>query len=873
MPEDKDLSKMSDMMTHYFTVKQDYPDCMLLYRLGDFYEMFSEDAKTCSRALGLTLTGRSCGLEERMPMCGIPAKALDAYLPKMIEAGFKVAICEQLNVPTPSNPKVEREVVRVITPGTLIDASLLDTSNNYLACVYKGDDTLGVSYIDISTGDFYTYQLNEDLSLELNDIFSTIKPHEIIANSAVQAIEDDLPISKMQLIPAFGYIDDKEFDYESCRDLVLTQLKIKSLKEIGCENKFASIVSAGVLLKYVRNTQKRDLSHINKLALLDIKKYMQIDATSRRNLELTESSRDRTTKGSLLWVLDKTKTSMGKRTIKSLIDNPLLSENEINYRLGGVEDFVKNIVVREQMRDLLYNIFDIERLTGRISYNNLTPKDCLALSKSLKIIAPIKTLLAKLSSDFAKKINENLLTFDAIVQLIDSAINENCTNNIKDGDVIKLGFNAELDDIINIQTSSAETLSRMEEAEKIATGIKNLKIGYNRVFGYYIEVSKGSVETVPYRYIRKQTLVNGERFITEELKNVEEKILNAADRKQELEVELFNKIREVLLGEVANLQKVSKAIGMLDAIVSFATVAVEQNYVKPIITKNNTKLEIIGGRHPVVEKILKRDFVSNDTIMNNDDSRTMLITGPNMAGKSTYMRQVALITLMAQIGCFVPAKSARVAITDRIFTRIGASDDLMFGQSTFMVEMAEVSNILHNATDKSLILLDEIGRGTSTFDGLSIAWSVIEYISKNFHCKTLFSTHFHELTDLEGVLDGLKNYKIQVQEYNNSVIFLRKITRGCANRSFGIEVASLANLPEEVVERAKIILHNLEQHDLNKDIIKNNCVDNGEEKKMAEYRKGLTQVAGILNDLDLNTLTPLNAFDILIQLKNYIKKD
>jgi len=865
------MQELTPMMKHYFSLKENYKDCILLYRLGDFYEMFFEDAETCSRVLGLTLTGRDYGKMGRAPLCGVPVKAVDTYICKLIEAGFKVAVCEQLSAPKKGSKEVvERDVVRVITPGTVIESSILDGgSNNYLAVVFKQKDKLGVSYLDISTGEFNITEFNEDLILNLNDLFATIKPKEVIANNEVKEIEDLIACVKMQVVPTFSYIEDKDFEYNECLNTVLHQLKLEKITE-SYKNKFMAISCAGVLLRYVAITQKRDLSHINQLNWIDNNKNMQIDANSRRNLELTENSKDRGKKGTLLWVLDKTKTNMGKRTLKKYIDSPLLNVEDINYRLNGVEELVKNIVSREQLKELLYNIYDIERLTARISYNNINPKDCLALNKSLSLIPEIKKVLLKLNSKIVNDIISDLDDYSDVVDLLTAAIREDCSNNFREGNFIKQGFNKELDEIIEIQTNSSNTLSLMEASEKELTGIKNLKIGFNRVFGYYIEVAKSQIEMVPFRYIRKQTLAGGERYITEELKELEEKILHAGDRQIEIELDLFNYIRNFLLTKVKNLQITAKAIGVLDTILSFATVSAEKNYVKPVFSKNNKNIEIIEGRHPVVETILKNDFVPNDTIMNDSDSRTMLITGPNMAGKSTYMRQVALICIMAQIGCFVPAKSAKMTLTDRIFTRIGASDDLLFGQSTFMVEMSEVSNILNNATNSSLVLLDEIGRGTSTFDGLSIAWSIMEYIAKNYRCKTLFSTHFHELTDLEGLLDGVKNYKVMVKEYNNTIIFLRKIVRGSANRSFGIEVASLADLPQEVIDRAKQILHSLEQHDLNKDLI--NEVESNTNEEKSNYRQNLNEVAGILKELNVNTLTPLNAFDILIQLKGYVEK-
>ncbi len=868
-----DINTMSPMMKQYMMTKQEYSDCILLYRLGDFYEMFFDDAVVCSRVLSLTLTSKDAGKGQKAPMCGVPAKAIDTYVQKLIEEGYKIAICEQTDE-MDNNKILKRDITRIITPGTVVETNILDGgTNNYLAALYTENNKIGVSYIDISTGEFYISELETDVYTQLNDILSVVRPKEIIANEDMKIIEESMPAVKAGIVPAFSYNNSVTYDFASAKANLLKQLNTISLKEYNCATKYLAITSAGALLEYVQHTQRRDLTHINNVTLVDYSKYMQIDANSRKNLEITENSRDGGKKGSLYWVLDKNKTNMGKRTLRHFLDNPLVNESEINYRLAGVDEFVRNIVAREQIKELLYNIYDVERLTGKVSYNIITPKDCLALSKSLKYIPDIKAILEKFNSRISKDILGDLHNYTKIVDMLDRAIDEECTSNVKEGGFIKIGFNKELDELINFQKNGAKLISDLETTERTATGITKLKVGYNRVFGYYIEVPKSSLSAVPYRYIRKQTLVNGERFITEELKDLEDKILSANDRKLLLEMTLFAEIREILLKEVRNLQETAKAIGILDTIVSFATVAVERNYVKPIIQKGNTKLEILGGRHPVVEAVLKgSEFVPNDTLMDNGESRTMLITGPNMAGKSTYMRQVALITLMAQIGCYVPAKSAKIAIADRIFTRIGASDNLMFGQSTFMVEMLEVSNILKNATNNSLILLDEIGRGTSTFDGLSIAWSIIEYIANNFYCKTLFSTHFHELTELEGILDGVKNYKIQVKEYNNSIIFLRKIVRGSANQSFGIQVAALAELPQVVIDKAADILHSLEQHDLNRNII-NDSINNNDDKEKLDQRRQLNEIKAVLTDLDINSLTPLSAFDILVQLKNMLKKD
>ena len=863
-----DKNQLTPMMQQYIQTKEEYKDAILLYRLGDFYEMFFEDAEICSRVLEITLTGKSCGLKDRAPMCGIPYHAADPYIAKLIESGYSVAICEQLTEPEKGKTLVERGVVRIITPGTVIDSSLVtEAQSNYLASIYKEKDSIGLSYIDISTGDFYMTEMTDgEILSQLNDSLVRIKPSEVICNNEMKSFERDLSCSIGQYVPPFKVYSEDNFDFKNGQESLKQQLNVQSLKEYNCATRQFGIRSAGALLKYVFETQKRELQHINKLEYVINNEYMQIDANTRRNLELTESSKDRKKRGSLLWLLDKTETKMGLRVLTNFISQPLFNERKINYRLKGVEELVKNIYIREEVRQSLHNIYDIERLCGKVSYGNLTPKDCVALKNSLSLIPNIKNKINGLSSDIIKDIDSDLYNFDSIVDMLDRAFIDNPPLIIRDGGFIKSGFSAELDELVNISTNGTKFLVELEQREKEQTGIKNLKIGYNKVFDYYIEVTNGQKDLVPYNYTRKQTLSNCERYITEELKQLETKILNAQEKKISLELELFDKIRKTLLDNLVKMQASARALALLDAILSLSLVAAERNYVKPIIDKTSSVIEIIDGRHPVVEAISRDDFVPNDTALNKTDCRTMVITGPNMAGKSTYMRQVALITLMAHIGSFVPARSAKIGLTDRIFTRVGASDDLAFGQSTFMVEMSEVSNILKNATNNSLIILDEAGRGTSTFDGLSIAWSVMEYVSKHLCAKTLFATHYHELTDLEGVLEGIKNYRINVKEFNNSIIFLRKIVRGGTNKSFGIEVASLAGLPDDVINRAKEILNSLEESQINKgvSVIENN--DNSKQKMMAANK-----IMQILSDLNVNTLTPLNAFDILVDLKNQLK--
>lgn len=869
---------LSPMMTHYLNIKKDYQDAILFYRLGDFYEMFFEDAELASRELELTLTGRDCGLDKRAPMCGIPHHAAENYIGRLLEKGYKVAICEQLTEPKKGVKIVERGVVRVITPGTLMDSSMLDeTNNNYIASIYKEKDALGVSVVDISTGKFIVAEIiNDNIMARLNDFLVSIKPREIILNEEMKTYYDMLPCVVSQYIPASQVYSQDYFDYENSIELIKGQLQVDNIKKFSFNNRQFAIISAGAVLKYINETQKRFLVHINNIEYQSTDGYMQIDANTRRNLELTETIKDRRKRGSLFWALNKTKTSMGARLLRSYIEQPLYNEKLINNRLSAVEELTKNIVARGKLADVLYNIYDIERLCGRISYNNLLTTDCILLKNSLANLPELTQILEPFKSTNISKIASNIGEFSDIVELLDNAIVDK--NNIikpnKDGDIIKYGFNKELDEYINISKSGKVWITELETQERETTGIKNLKIAYNKVFGYYIEVPRAQVGSVPYHYVRRQTVANSERYITEDLKQIEDKILNADSMKEALEKQIFAEIREKLLSRLNEIKVTAGAVAELDVLLSFSTVAMENNYCKPLVSSKHNNLEIIGGRHPIVELInTSEEFVANDTIMNSEDARTMIITGPNMAGKSTYMRQVALITLMAHLGSYVPATSAKICLVDKIFTRIGASDDLSMGQSTFMVEMSEVSYILKNATNNSLLILDEIGRGTSTFDGLSIAWSVIEYISKQLTAKTLFSTHYHELTELEGLLEGIKNYKVSVKEFNNSIIFLRKIVRGGASRSFGIEVASLAGLPEEVLTRARDILHILEENDLSKENKLTNSLDNNYAVKNEQNYKNTKKIIGVLEDLNINNLTPLNAFDVLIQLKNYLKKD
>ena len=862
----KSKNEVSPMMKHYLSLKEQYKDCVIFYRLGDFYEMFFDDAVLMSKVLELTLTGRDCGLEKKAPMCGIPAKAVDVYVQKALEQGYKIAICEQLTDPKP-NEIVERDVIRVITPGTVIESDILkDKTNNFILSIYKCSNNYGFSWLDVSTGEFFTTETEDDGSFRnVNDILVMIDPKEIIVNKDCYDIQNNILCVNQKNVPSFYLYDDFHYEYENACNLLKQKFNINNLEEINLKSNVFSVKSAGGLLDYIKETQKRDLAHINQIQKVSVSQYMQLDYQTRRNLELTKNFKNGEKKGSLLWLLDKTETSMGGRTLKKFIEQPLQSKEQINIRLNGVEEIYKSLIKRDALINSLKNIGDIERICGKISYNTVNPRDCLSLKTSLQQIPTIKNIIKDFNSKAIRLIDEKLVDLKEITDLLDSAIDDNCTANIKEGNCIKAGFNKELDSLRNSDTEGKTWITNLEQEEKEQTGIKNLKIGYNRIFGYFIEVTNSQKDLVPFRYQRKQTLTNCERYITSELKQIEETILGSKEKSLQLENIIFEDIKQKLLSNIRQLQSIATYIGYLDALTSLATVAIKNNYVKPKMVTSKEPLIIKDGRHPIVELINKGEFVPNDTELDNNESRTMIITGPNMAGKSTYMRQVAVITLLAHIGSFVPCTSAQVPITDRIFTRIGATDDLAYGHSTFMVEITEVANILKNATNSSLIILDEIGRGTATFDGLSIAWSVMEFISKHLTAKTLFSTHYHELTELEGQLPGVKNYRISVKEFNGSIIFLRKIVRGGANKSFGIEVASLAGLPDSIISRAKVILRALEQSDINK-----NFENTENEPENAINKANYAEVVNMLKELNINVLSPIEAFNILIDLHNKV---
>lgn len=859
------MATLSPMMQQYMKIKDQYKDTLVFYRLGDFYEMFFEDAIIASRELELTLTGRDCGLPERAPMCGVPYHAVESYLSKLLEKGYKVAICEQTTKPGEQKGIVERSIVREVTPGTKIDSEMLDENkNNYLMSIYMEDGKVGASWVDISTGEFNYIQLDAQVALNLNELLSRIAPSEIICNAEMLSQSVNLSLVKFGGVCPFTMYEEASFNYETALNVLKSS--IKDWKNVS--EKKLCVHSSGALFDYLEKTQKRTLKHINKSNLEQPSEYMSIDASARKTLELLSSFTGNSQKGSLYWFMNNTITSMGARMLRSWLEKPSRNMAEINERLNSVEYLLKMPSVFTTMRDILTGIYDLERLAGRASYGNLSPRDCRMLGVSLGNVCK----LSQLTGIADKKLSEliaNIADFSELSSLICSAISENPAAILREGGVIADGFDAELDEYRSINANSKMVLKRLEENERAVTGIKNLKISYNRVFGYYIEVTKSQLEMVPIRYIRRQTLANCERFVTEELKEIENKILNAEEFSKNREVQLFEKIVKRINERVVEIIDSAKCIAYIDCMLSNTTVAQKAGYVKPEITDNTKEIKIIEGRHCVVEKLLGSEpFIPNDTMLDSNENRTMLITGPNMAGKSIYMRQVAIIVIMAHIGSFVPAKRAVICPVDKIFTRVGASDDLSTGRSTFMVEMSEVASILENATENSLLLLDEIGRGTATFDGLSIAWAIIEHISTRLKSKTLFSTHYHELTELEGVYNGLKNYKMTVREIQGSIVFMRKLMRGSANKSFGIEVAGLAGVPENVLKKARELLKKLENSDIAR-----------KEKENNNYQLSIfsnnanNEIISIIRELDVDSLTPKKAFDVLYDLKEKLDND
>jgi len=857
---------LSPMMKHYLEMKEKHPDAILFYRLGDFYEMFFEDAEIVSRELELTLTGKDCGLEKRAPMCGIPHHAANNYIARLISNGYKVAICEQLSDPKASKGLVKRDVVQIVTPGTVLDSDVLEMKrNNFLMSVYSSKNVIAVCYSDISTGFIEATELVGDDRLKLlDDVLARVKPAEILCNLSFKLESENLTAVKLGYVPAF-YPKDEIYEYQKAKTNILNQFAVNNLSALGLQDKKELVTSVGAVLRYFEDTQKRLISNIKKLSIVQDSRFVHLDILARKNLELVQSNSLNQKKGSLLWLLDRTNTPMGGRLLKSIIDQPLRDEEIINLRLDAVEELAGDLILRTNLADTLSGFTDIERKCSKISAGTITPKECLSLAETLSKLPEIKGILSSCSSRFLKEAGERIVILSDIEKVIKDAIDPEAPANLKDGRYILSTYNEELYKLRNAGEYGKQWLAEYEKDQKEKTGIKNLKTGYNRVFGYYIEVTNSGLSMVPDFYIRKQTTTNSERYITPELKEMEYKILNSKEQSIELESKLYAEIKNYLASYIAELSEIAYAVAVSDCMLSFADLASEKGYVRPVISSTINHIKIEDGRHPVVEALLdKTDFSPNDTLLDEGDNRTMLITGPNMAGKSTYMRQVAIITLMAHMGCFVPAKYAEISIIDRVFTRVGASDDLAFGQSTFMVEMSEVSNIINNATDKSLIILDEVGRGTSTYDGMSIASAIIEYLSHHLHAKTLFSTHYHELTDMEGRVDGVKNYRVMVKEWDGNIVFLHKIARGSANRSFGIEVAKLAGLPEELISRAKQVLVEREND-------RPALSSNVQELKI-DTNANVAEIVNVLKEMDMDTISPIMAFGTLQNLVDKVKK-
>ena len=865
--------RCTPMMATYIDTKLQNEDCILFYRLGDFYEMFFDDALKASKLLDLTLTGKDCGLENRAPMCGIPYHAAEQYIAKLVAAGEKVAVCEQLEAPQKGKKLVDRGVIRIVTPGTVTEDGNLDkTQNNFIASVYLGKTSGALCWCDITTGQLTVRKCNgKDFISEIYDVLVRVAPAEIIGNGAFRANASESPLIEHGALPKISDYKESAYSVKNAENTLLEQFSVSTLKPFEIENDEESICACGGLIAYLKETQKHALVNVNNVIKERKEQCMTLDYNSLKNLELVKSMRDGKRYGSLLWLLDKTDTAMGSRLLSQWITTPLISEEKINYRLDGVNELYSSAILRGGIDERLGDIRDMERLAGRISNGNATPSDCYSLSESMLALPNIKILLFGSTVKIMQDISDNIDDFTDIAKLIQSAINSDPTTYSKDRNYIRDGFDKELDRLRQMRNHSGDIIKQIETQEKEKTGIRTLKIAYNKVFGYYIEVSNSFKDKVPYNYIRKQTTVNGERYVTEELKNIEVEILSADESIKRIEIEIFSKIKALLAENIKRIQRTANAIACLDVLCSFAKVAKKYNYCKPQIVGENDAFNVVGGRHPVVEASSYDAFVSNDAYIDNGDSRVMIITGPNMAGKSTYMRQNALICVMAQIGSFVPAKSAEIPIVDRIFTRIGANDNIIYNQSTFMVEMTEVATILLHATKRSLLILDEVGRGTSTFDGLGIAWAVVEYLAENVRAKTLFATHYHELSELEGVIEGVKNYKITVKELNGKIVFLRKIMRGSANKSFGIEVAALAGVPKVVTDRAKVILKRLEKNDLTRTMLPQNTKNTETVEEKTE--KPLSDAEEILLSTDINSLTPIAAFKLVMELKDKVKEE
>ncbi len=875
MSENKN-KEFSPMMQRYLETKEQYKDCILFYRLGDFYEMFFDDAITAARELEITLTGKDCGQEERAPMAGVPHHAAEMYISKLIAKGYKVAICEQLEDPKTAKGIVKRGVIRVVTPGTIVESNMLEErKNNYIMSIFKSGIYFGISVCDISTGEFYAAEIKDNNNFpQLLDEIARYSPSELVINSNLADCTEEMSKIRERFSTYITRFQDKFFD--SKPDIIKLRFNLVDTNQKPIENieeRSFAVASINALIEYIEQTQMTSLDHINKITVYQISKYMSLDINARRNLEITEKMRDKSKKGTLLWVLDKTSTSMGGRHLRRWLNDPLIDTLEINRRLEAVKELKDNVMLRGDVIDNLKKVYDIERLAGKMAYGNANARDMITLKNSLARLPEVKSVLQNTESPMLKDIYENLDELQDIYELIEKSIVDDPPMTVKDGGIIKMGYDEEVDKLKTATTEGKNWIIQLEADEKEKTGIKNLKVGFNKVFGYFIEVTKSNLDQVPERYIRKQTLTNAERYITEELKNLENQILGAEEKVVSLEYDLFTKIREEIAKNIIRLQKTATMVSTLDVLASFAQVAEDMNYCMPQVD-NSGIIDIKGGRHPVIEKMLGAgEFVENDTYLDKDENRLSIITGPNMAGKSTYMRQVALITLMAQVGSFVPAEEAKIGVVDKIFTRVGASDDLSMGQSTFMVEMMEVATILKEATPNSLVILDEIGRGTSTYDGLSIAWAVAEYIANKEKCgaKTLFATHYHELTELEEKIEGVKNYSIAVKEKGEDIIFLRKIVRGGTDESYGIHVARLAGVPKLVTEEANKILKSLER--------KNILTGKKEEKKDKKQVEGqfdmynfkLAEIAHEIDKINLNELTPIDALNTLVRIKEKMK--
>ena len=875
MSENKN-KEFSPMMQRYLETKEQYKDCILFYRLGDFYEMFFDDAITAARELEITLTGKDCGQEERAPMAGVPHHAAEMYISRLIAKGYKVAICEQLEDPKNTKGIVKRGVIRVVTPGTVVDSNMLEErKNNYIMSIFKSGLYFGISVCDISTGEFYSAEIKDNNNFpQLLDEIARYSPSELVINSNLADCTEEMSKIRERFNTYITRFQDNFFD--SKPDILKLRFNLvdtnqKPINNIE-ERKFA-VASINALIEYIEQTQMTNLDHINKITIYQISKYMSLDINARRNLEITEKMRDKSKKGTLLWVLDKTSTSMGGRHLRRWLNDPLIDTLEINRRLEAVKELKENVMLKGDVIDNLKKVYDIERLAGKMAYGNANARDMITLKNSLARLPDVKQVLQNCDAPMLKDIYENLDELQDIYELIEKSIVDDPPMTVKDGGIIKLGYNEEVDKLKTATTEGKNWIIKLESDEKEKTGIKNLKVGFNKVFGYFIEVTKSNLSQVPERYVRKQTLTNAERYITEELKNLENQILGAEEKVVSLEYDLFTKIREEIAQNIIRLQKTATLVSALDVLASFAQVAEDMNYCMPQVD-NSGIIDIKRGRHPVIEKMLGAgEFVENDTYLDKNENRLSIITGPNMAGKSTYMRQVALITLMAQVGSFVPAEEAKIGVVDKIFTRVGASDDLSMGQSTFMVEMMEVATILKEATQNSLVILDEIGRGTSTYDGLSIAWAVAEYIANKEKCgaKTLFATHYHELTELEEKIEGVKNYSIAVKEKGEDIIFLRKIVRGGTDESYGIHVARLAGVPKLVTEEANKILKSLER--------KNILTGKKEEKRDKKQVEGqfdmynfkLAEIAHEIDKINLNELTPIDALNTLVKIKEKMK--